>query len=460
MLRHCISSVFWEIIDNNLTVGRHVGLVPVEIIKKKRDRHSLSAVEIEDFIRGFVAGEIPDYQVASWLMAIFLNGMDSTEASALTKSMLHSGEVLNFSEIPTLKVDKHSTGGVGDKTSLILAPLVAAAGITVPMISGRGLGHTGGTLDKLESIPGFSTSLNLTEFRHMLVNVGVSLIGQTENICPADKKLYALRDVTGTVESLPLICSSIMSKKLAEGIDGLVLDVKFGSGAFMKDLDSARTLAQSLINIGKSNGKKISALLTSMQQPLGRFIGNALEVEECIAIMKQENLRDCPLDQLGDTTELSLELAGQMIFLGGQAENAAEGVKRARQILHSGAAFEKFQEICHHQGGDLSKLPKAKLNRLVLAKQSGFISAFNTEQIGMSALLLGAGRKTQNDVIDPTAGLQMHAKLGTSVKKGDPLFTLYSSTAASFEEAECRLHSATEYSAQKVSPPKLIEERL
>ena len=420
----------------------------------------MSREEIKAFVSGFTAGSIPDEQAASWLMSIFFQGMNNEESSFLTEAMLHSGEVLDFSQISARKVDKHSTGGVGDKASLLLAPIVAAAGVVVPMISGRGLGHTGGTLDKLESIPGFSTSLNLDEFRKMLETVGVSLIGQTREICPADKKLYALRDVTGTVESLPLICSSIMSKKLAEGIDGLVLDVKFGSGAFMKNLEEARELAEKLISIGKNHGKEVAALLTSMEQPLGRFVGNALEIRECLAILKQENLPTCSLEDVADTIELSLELAGHMIYLGKRAKSPSDGIDLARKTWMSGEALRKFEEICRHQGGDLEKLPEAAKQYVVHSQNEGYLAKMNTESIGMAALLLGAGRKTQQEKIDPSAGIELHAKIGSSVAKGDPLFTLHSSKDIDFGDIEARLLASVEFSLQNVASPSLIRDRL
>lgn len=437
-----------------------MSFIPVELIKKKRDGKILSEDEIRFLFNGYLAGEIPDYQMSAWLMSVFFKGMTPEETAALTGTMLRSGEVLDFSQIPQAKVDKHSTGGVGDKTSLLLAPIVACAGVTVPMISGRGLGHTGGTLDKLESIPGFSTQIALDRFTRILKSLGTAMIGQTKEICPADKRLYALRDVTGTVESLPLICSSIMSKKLAEGIDALVLDVKCGSGAFMKTLEDARELARSLVDIGRHHGKKVAALITSMDQPLGRLVGNALEVEECLALMKGEALGDYALDDLEDTRTLSLQLAGHMIWLGGKAGSANEGYDLAEKILASGRVYDKFEALCRAQGGDLAKLPKARYRREVFAKQEGFVSRYSTEDIGMAALVLGAGRKTQSDVIDPVAGLQLHKKIGDPVKAGERLFTLFASHENLFDEVERRLLRSIDFSLQKPQTPSLMIESI
>lgn len=432
----------------------------VEIIKKTRAQESLSKEEISFLVEGFIRDEVPEYQMSAWLMSVFFQGLTSKEAAHLTEVMLHSGHVLDFSELPAKKVDKHSTGGVGDKTSLILAPIVACAGLYVPMISGRGLGHTGGTLDKLESIPGFTTSIDESRFREILSNLGSSLIGQTKDICPADKRIYALRDVTATVESIPLICASIMSKKLAEGIDALVLDVKFGSGAFMKTLKEAEVLATSLIEIGRHHGKQVAALLTSMEQPLGRFIGNSLEVEECLAILKGESLYGVELKDLQDTIELSLELSGHMLWLGSASASPEEGYQKAKEILESGAAYEKFLEIARAQGGDVSQLPKAKVRHDICAKSDGFMQSFDTEKIGMTSILLGAGRKKQTDLIDPVAGIQIHHKIGDAVQKGAPLFTLFSSQDTAFEEAEIRLRSAAEISLQKPPVPVLIRNKI
>jgi pyrimidine-nucleoside phosphorylase len=375
----------------------------------------------------------------------------------LTEAMLNSGNILDFTDIPKPKADKHSTGGVGDKTSMILAPIAAAAGVTVPMIAGRGLGHTGGTLDKLESIPGFSVSLSLDQFERQVSQLGVAIIGQTGEICPADKKIYALRDVTATVESLPLICASIMSKKIAEGIGALVLDVKFGSGAFMKTVDDADLLATKLMEIGAAHGKKVASLLTNMEQPLGRFIGNSLEIGECVAILRGEEFMG--RSDFDDCRELSLQLAGHMIWLGGLARDANEGYDKAAQTLEDGSAYRKFEEICRAQGGALSELPLPKVAHSVFAESDGFVSAIDTEQIGYAALALGAGRLKSSDQLDLTSGIEIHRKLGEEVRKGDRLYTLYvrnSSHAAKMHDAQARVLSATTISLQKPTVAALI----
>lgn len=434
--------------------------LPAEIIKKKRGGGELSRDEIRFMIDGYVSGRVPDYQVSALLMAIFFQGMTAAETATLTEIMLKSGRVLDFTHLPGTPVDKHSTGGVGDKTSLILAPIVAAAGVRVPMISGRGLGHTGGTLDKLESIPGFRVNLSLDEFEKQVESLGCALIGQTEEICPADKRIYALRDVTGTVESIPLICASIMSKKLAEGIGALVLDVKCGSGAFMKTLKDAELLTDTLMSIGTAHKKRVAALITNMDQPLGRFIGNALEMEECFAILKGESCRG--RSDFDDCLDLSVELAGYMIWLGGKAKDAEEGIKEAKKILQSGKAWEMFERICVAQGGNLKQLPQAKAQFDVIAEADGFISGFNTEKIGIAALSLGAGRAKASDVIDHTAGIEVHRKIGDEVRRGDRLFTLYSSHVESdrlFANAKEQILASVTISLQKPPVPDLIIKR-
>ena len=432
---------------------------PNELIKKKRSGLAHTRDEIYFLINSFSEGTLPDYQMSAWLMAVFFKGMTDEETAVLTEAMLRSGKSLDFSHLKTPTVDKHSTGGVGDKTSLILAPIVAAAGVPVPMIAGRGLGHTGGTIDKLEAIPGFSCDLTLEQFAKRVEQYGLSLIGQTSEICPADKKIYGLRDVTATIESLPLICASIMSKKLAEGIKGLVLDVKFGNGAFMKTIDQADELATKLMAIGRVHGKKVVSYLTSMEQPLGRFIGNSLEVGECIAIMKNSDYLGHSADLFDDCRELSLELAGAMIWLGEKAKTAEDGVKIARDVLASGKAYEKFEELCSLQGGDLAKLPVAKHTHVVKALSAGFVSNFNTDQLGMASIALGAGRLKTTDVIDPTAGIYVHAKLGEEVSAGAPLYTLYASSTNQFNTAEQMLQANTTISLQKPTVAALIARR-
>ncbi|MBL7670165.1 MAG: thymidine phosphorylase [Bdellovibrionaceae bacterium] len=430
--------------------------LPSEIIKAKREGRELNFNEINFFINGYTKGKIPDYQMSALLMAIFFKGMSERETVDLTEVMLKSGETVRFSSaIP--KIDKHSTGGVGDKTSLILGPIVAAAGVPVPMISGRGLGHTGGTLDKLESIPGFNTQLSLTDFCNHVNMHNICFIGQTREICPADKKIYALRDVTATVESLPLICASIMSKKLAEGIDGLVLDVKFGSGAFMKTIEQSEALARALMSIAKGSQKKAIALLTNMDQPLGRYAGNSLEVFECLEIMANKTyLAPSGFDLYEDTRSLSLWLAAHMLVLGGKAKTPDDGYTLAVKTLESGLALEKFHEICKVQGGDLSRLPMPKHSLQVLAGANGFMSGFATEQIGISAIKIKAGRASTEDRINPTAGIEFHCKIGDPIKAGEPIFTLWGDQVELFSDAKAGLQQAFSISLQKPKKQDLI----
>lgn len=434
-----------------------MAFLPAEIIKKKRDGLQLTADEINEFIQGFANGIIPDYQMSALLMSIFFKGMTSEETLSLTKSMLHSGEIVSFKDIPEFKVDKHSTGGVGDKTSLILGPIVAAAGIPVPMISGRGLGHTGGTLDKLEAIPGFNTQKTLTEFIDLVTKHKICFIGQTKEICPADKRIYALRDVTATVESLPLICASIMSKKLAEGIDGLVLDVKYGSGAFMKTSEKAQELATNLMSIAKGYGKKVTALITNMDQPLGRYAGNSLEVDECVAIMKNEKFIGASgYDLYEDTRELSLQLSAHMLLLANKAPSFEACYALAKDILESGKAYAKFEELCKIHDGDLSALPKPKHTVKVTAEKDGIVQSFNTESIGVAGILIKAGRAKTADIIAPTAGIEFHYKVGDAVKTGDTLFTLHGDDLNLLESTVPMLKSAMTISLQNISKPSLI----
>jgi len=434
-----------------------MAFLPAEIIKRKRNGGSLNFEEINEFILGYARGQIPDYQMSALLMAIYFRGMTTEETLSLTKAMLHSGEVVDFSSVPGFKVDKHSTGGVGDKTSLILGPIVAAAGVPVPMISGRGLGHTGGTLDKLESIPGFNTQKSLTEFVELVRKHAICFIGQTKEICPADKKIYALRDVTATVESLPLICASIMSKKLAEGVDGLVLDVKYGSGAFMKTPAMAEELALNLMAIARGYGKKVTSLLTNMDQPLGRFAGNSLEVDECVAIMKNEKfIGPAGYDLYEDTRELSLRLSAHMLLLAGVGKNADESYKIAQEMLTSGKAMAKFEELCAIHGGNLKTVPKPKHNVILSAEKAGFVHGFNTESIGVAGIIIKAGRAQTTDVIAPTAGIEFHVKVGDEVRAGDPLFTLYGDDKDLLQSALPLLKSAINISLPKIAKPSLI----
>lgn len=435
--------------------------LPVEAIKKTRDQIPLSEAEIKALVRDYTLGEIPDYQISAWLMAVRLRGLTTQETLWLTQAMLKSGTQLNLSTIPQKKVDKHSTGGIGDKTSLILGPIVAACGVTVPMMSGRGLGHTGGTLDKLESIPGFNTQQDLVSFTKILSQFGICFIGQTKDICPADKKMYALRDVTGTIESLELISASIMSKKLAEDLDGLVLDVKFGSGAFMKTIDAAKNLAVSLQKIGKGAGKKVTALLTNMNQPLGSFIGNALETFECVEILQGRKLiNKNGIDLYADTRDLSLELAAHMLLLGGKALELSTAKTMAEEALTSGRALRVFEDVCRAQGGTLEQLPRAPHSRAVPAPHSGYVASFDGEKIGMLGIKLGAGRSSVTDSIDPTAGFQIHFKIGEKIAAQDTLWTIYASSEAVIDQITQDLLSAVTISVTKPEPLQLIDEVL
>ena len=405
----------------------------VDLIRRKRDSGELTREEIEFLIAGYTRSEIPDYQMAAWLMAVLLKGMTRAELSALTEAMLHSGQVLDFSDLPAKKVDKHSTGGVGDKTSLVIAPVVAAGGLLVPMISGRGLGHSGGTLDKLESIPGFNVNLSLAEFRRVLATCGCALIGQTAEIAPADKKIYALRDVTGTVESPNLICASIMSKKLAEGIDALVLDVKTGSGAFMKKEEDAVHLAELMCETGRRMGKKVVALITDMDQPLGRKAGNALEIEESIEVLRGGGP--------DDLRELCLELSAWMFYLGGRSNSVGEGKKIAAEMIATGRARDKFREIVRLQGGDAAvvddpgRLPRARHTVDVPSPASGYVASTQCELLGVACVVLGGGREKKEDSIDPAVGLVFHKKVGDAVSHGEPLCTIHYNSEARLAEA-------------------------
>src|SRR5882672_5267928 len=422
----------------------------VDLIRKKRDSGELSREEIDFLVSGYTRGEIPDYQMAAWLMAVWIRGMNRAELAALTEVMLYSGEVLNHSEIPGKKVDKHSTGGIGDKTSLILAPVVAAGGLFVPMISGRGLGHTGGTLDKLESIPGFSVNLSVSEFRRVLAQCGAALIGQTAEIAPADKKLYALRDVTGTVESPYLICASIMSKKLAEGIDALVLDVKTGSGAFMKSEKDAVFLAELMVETGQRLGKRVCALITDMDQPLGRAVGNALEVAECIDVLNGKGP--------DDLRELSLVLSAWMFLLGKRVRSMDEGRELSEQMISSGKARDKFREMIRLQGGNAAVmdnpglLPQAQEKADVKSPASGFVTGIMCEQIGTAGVLLGGGRARKEDSVDPAVGIMIHKKVGDPVSAGEPLCTIYYNSAERMASAAPLIEQS--YTIASASPLK------
>jgi pyrimidine-nucleoside phosphorylase len=395
----------------------------VDVIIKKRNGGTLEPDEIRRFVQSVTAGSMPDYQTSALLMAILLRGMTSEETSALTKAMVDSGVRLDLSDIPGTKVDKHSTGGVGDKTSLIIAPVVASCGVAVPMMSGRGLGHTGGTLDKLESIPGFRVHLSLAEMKAALRQTNCAMIGQTEQIAPADRKLYALRDVTGTIESIPLISASIMSKKIAEGIDALVLDVKSGSGAFMKTESDSRRLAESLVAIGRASGVRTEAILTNMDAPLGHAVGNAVEVIECLEVLKGRG----PVDLI----EVSTALAARMLVLGGVARDDAEGASHVRAALASGTALDRFCRIVEAQGGDprvcddYSRLPAVPGRCVVSADRSGYVTEVDAELVGRASVVLGAGRDTVDDDIDPAVGILVKTQRGEPVRAGDPILELH-----------------------------------
>ena len=431
---------------------------PVELIRKKRNGEIFTRDEIGSLIQGYTKNKIPDYQFSALLMAIFLKGMTTEETAALTESMLYSGRVINLSSIKGTKVDKHSTGGVGDKTSLILAPIVAAAGVNVPMISGRGLGHTGGTLDKLESIPGFRTNLSLSEYKKVIRNCGAVLIGQTKDIAPADKLIYSLRDVTATVESIPLITASIMSKKLAEGIDGLVLDVKTGSGAFMRETSDAIALANSLINTAKTFNKKVIGFITDMNQPLGNYIGNWLEVYESVKVLQGE-IR-------GDLLELSVNLSGAMIYLGGKATTIEEGIEISQSLIDNGKAFEKFCDMVKSQNGKVyyienpEKYQKSKVVEKIKSEKTGFVKAIDTFGLGMAALELGAGRMKKEDKIEPKAGIIFYPKIGDQLKRGDLIAEIHCESAKKIDLVSKNLFNVIEFSNTEILRPELIKKIL
>jgi pyrimidine-nucleoside phosphorylase len=428
----------------------------VDLIQRKRDGEELSPEEIRALVDGYTAGDVPDYQISAFLMAVFFSGMTDREVSALTESMLYSGEVLDLSGIQGIKVDKHSTGGVGDKTSLISAPLAAAAGVIVPMISGRALGHTGGTLDKLESIPGFRTDLTIEEFRDRLGKHRLAFIGQTDEIAPADGKLYSLRDATATVESIPLIASSIMSKKLAVSLDALILDVKVGAGAFMKKQVEARRLAQMMVGIGRRMDKRVQALITDMNQPLGYAIGNALEIMEVSQTLQNAGP--------SDLTRLSLELAARMIHLGKKAASIDEAREVAQQKLLDGSGYKKLKEVIQAQGGNpqvLDKfelLPNATGMREIVSPRAGYVAAIDAEDIGRASSMIGAGRNTKEDSIDPAVGVILEVKAGHKVDAGSVLCRLYYTREEGVEEAAEMVEDAFRISTQPVEERELILE--
>ncbi len=428
----------------------------VDLITRKRDGEELTPEELEYLIQGYTSGEIPDYQMSAFLMATVFSGMEDREVSAFTESMMRSGSMIDLSGIPGIKVDKHSTGGVGDKTSLISAPIAAAAGVIVPMMSGRALGHTGGTLDKLESIPGFRTDLSVAEFTEQLKTHGLCFIGQSDEVAPADKKLYALRDVTGTVESVPLIASSIMSKKMAEGVDALILDVKVGTGAFMKKQVEARRLAQMMVGIGRRMDKRVQALITDMNQPLGYAVGNALEVMEVSQTLHNEGP--------DDLRRLSVELAARMIFLAKLAPSLEEARQIAEAKLADGSAYRKFRDVVQAQGGNVQAidrfelLPNATGMREITTSRGGYVSAIHAEDIGRASTLMGAGREQKEDAIDYAVGVILEVKTGDKVDPGAVLGRLYYTREDGLEEAAEMVEDAFRISQQKPLDRELILE--
>jgi pyrimidine-nucleoside phosphorylase len=428
----------------------------VDLIHRKRDGEELSPEEIVHLIEGYTRNEIPDYQMSAFLMAVYYSGMSDREVSALTESMLRSGSTIDLSGIPGMKVDKHSTGGVGDKTSLICAPIAAAAGAVVPMISGRALGHTGGTLDKLEAIPGFRTDLTIDEFRDLLVQHKLAFIGQSDDVTPADRKLYSLRDTTATVESIPLIASSIMSKKLAVGLDAIVLDVKVGSGAFMKRQVEARRLAQLMVGIGRRMDKRVQALITDMNQPLGYAVGNALEIMEVSQTLQNAGPTDL--------TRLSLELAARMIYLGKVAPTLDDARELAQKKLLDGSGYRKFKDVIQAQGGNpqvldrFELLPNATGVREITSPRAGYVTAIDAEYIGQASAMIGAGRDTKDDTIDPAVGVILEVKVGNKVDAGGVLCRLYYTDEERVDDAAQLVEDAFRISGQQAEDRELILE--
>lgn len=426
----------------------------VDIITKKRDGRTLSEAEISHMVMRYTSGDIPDYQMAAFLMAVYFRGMDKEETISLTRIMKNSGDIVDLSRLKGIKVDKHSTGGVGDKTTLIVGPVAAACGVTVAKMSGRGLGFTGGTVDKLGSIPGFQVSLEEEDFIRQVNSRGIAVIGQTGHIAPADKKIYALRDVTGTVENLSLITSSVMSKKLASGSDAILLDVKCGSGAFMKNEADAEQLAEMMVEIGKADGKKTMAVITDMDQPLGRAVGNALEVKEAIQVLQNEGPQDI--------TELSVKLAAMMIYLAEKAPTVEAGEESARKALEEGRALEKFRELISAQGGvdivdDPGLLPESSLSEELTAREDGYVSELDAMRIGLASQHTGAGREFKEDDIDPAAGIYLHKKVGDRVKKGDRLCTVYGDNVKKIVKALEETENAVKISREQPKKHKLIK---
>jgi pyrimidine-nucleoside phosphorylase len=429
-------------------------MTPLEVIQKKRDRGTLTRDEIASFLRGYMSGQVADYHMSAWLMAVYLNGMTIEETLALTREMRDSGRVLDLSSIPGKKVDKHSTGGVGDKTSMIIAPIVAACGVTVPMITGRGLGHTGGTLDKLQSIPGFNPLPSPEKLVEILKSAGAVIMGQTDDLAPADRRIYALRDVTGTVESVPLITASILSKKLAEGIDGLVMDVKTGSGAFMSTFETASTLARSIVDVCRAMKTKIVVVISDMEQPLGRAIGNALEIRECIDFLNG----DAP----EDLETITISLAAQMIRLGSRVKSAEQASQFAYEAVSKGKAAERFREIIRAQGGDervmdnLDLLPKAAHIREFRTNSNGFVTRCDAKLLGLACNALGAGRNRVDDMIDPAVGIYLEKKIGNRVAKRDVLCQIHWNDEKRLRKAMPLIEQAFEIKARPIRSRPLI----
>jgi pyrimidine-nucleoside phosphorylase len=431
---------------------------PIALIEKKRDGGTLSPAEISDLVGGFVDGRIPDYQMSAFLMAVVIRGMDDAETLALLDAFVKSGDVIDLSSVPGIKVDKHSTGGVGDKVSLVVAPLVAAAGVPVPMMAGRGLGHTGGTLDKLESIPGFSTQLSEAAFRTQIETVGCAIIGQSDRIVPADRKAYALRDVTGTVPSLPLICSSILSKKKAEGTDALVLDVKAGRGAFFEDRARALALAEALVSLGNRAGLRTVAYLTAMDQPLGFAVGNWLEVAESLEVLGGGGPED--------VRRLTLSLAAEMLVLGGKASTVLEAARLLEPLLDSGAALEKFRDMVRAQGGDVSaidrpdRMPAPAHTAAVRSPVDGWVAGVDARGIGLASVALGAGRIRKEDAVDPLAGIRLLKKISDPVKKGDVLAVAQAGRKDAVDRVLPSLSAAFRFGGKPAAPMPLIDCRI
>ena len=430
-------------------------MLMVDVIRKKRDGGKLSKEEIDFFINGYVKGEIPDYQVSALMMAVFFQGMDDEETGLLTQAMLHSGEKLDLSAIKGFKVDKHSTGGVGDKTSLVLTPMVAALGVPVAKMSGRGLGHTGGTIDKLESFKGFSTSITNEQFINNVNTIGISIMGQTKDLAPADKLLYALRDVTATVDNMSLIASSIMSKKLAAGADGIVLDVKSGSGAFMKTDEDAFELAKKMVAIGKHSNVRTMAVISDMDQPLGRAVGNAIEVREAIDTLNGKGPEDL--------RELCLTLGSYMLYFAGKASSTDEARSMLSEVIDNRKALDKLAEFIAAQGGSKDdvyhpeNLPSAKLTKEFIADKDCYVSSIMSEEVGIASLLLGGGRRSKEDVIDLSVGIYLNRKTGEKCNKGDVIATIYGNDEKKMNEAFERLKGAYDFSEKEVKKAKLIK---